>query len=162
MKPLKTSQLECSGSIPIITIMGRVKRNGCLLVVRSIATEMEGTGRGLSHLRTRPNFVPVNYWKLKAPRPNKVRGALLSVSFEVAYECVMERFGVPTLYRYVVGLFWICEGQPGVVDSVMECETLTEEGYAVFDRFFVDVRHRLYRKWGFTVPSVCAVVLLFK
>lgn len=116
----------------------------------------------LSYLRTGQFFVPVNYWKLKAPRPYKVRGALLSVSFEVAYKCVMKRFGIPTLYRYVVRLLWICEGEPSVVDSVMKSETLTEEVDAVFDRFFVEVRHWLYRKRGFTVSSVGAVVLLFK
>lgn len=127
-----------------------------------IATELVGTPIGLPYLRTRPNFVPVNYWKLKAPRPYKVRGALLLVGFEVAYQCGVKRFSVPTLYRYVVRLLWICEGQPGVVDSVMESETLTEEVDAVFDRFFVEVRHWLYRKWGFTVSSVGAVVLLFE
>ena len=130
--------------------------------MRSIATGSGAAWTRLPYLRTRPNFVPVNYWKLKAPRPYKVRGALLLVGFEVAYQCGVKRFSVPTLYRYVVRLFRIGEGEPSVIDSVMESETLTEEGDAVFNRFFIEVRHWFYRKWGFTVSSVGAVVLLFE
>lgn len=113
-------------------------------------------------MRTRPKFVPVNYWKLKAPRPYKVRGALLLVGFEVAYQCGVKRFSVPTLYRYVVGLLWIGESEPSVVDSIVKVKSLTEQGDAVFDRLFVEVGNRFNIKGHFTVASVGAVVLLFK
>ena len=72
---------------------------------------------------------------------------------------MVEGFSVPPFYRYVVGLLRIGEGKPSVVDSIVKVKSLTEQGDAMFDRLFVEVRNWFNVKGHFTVASVGDVVL---